>query len=80
MSEVSATDASRRFADLLDGVEFRSEHYTIVRRGRVVARLVPAHHGSGAATKALLRRHHIDTEWSGEIDDLRNLLTTEERF
>ena len=41
MTEVTATEASRRFADLLDGVEHRGERYTIVRRGRVIAQLEP---------------------------------------
>jgi prevent-host-death family protein len=39
VTEVTATEASRRFADLLDGVEHRGERYTIVRRGRVIAQL-----------------------------------------
>jgi diketogulonate reductase-like aldo/keto reductase len=31
---VSATDAARNFADLLDAIEHRGEHFTIVRRGQ----------------------------------------------
>ena len=54
MTEVTATEASRRFADLLDGVEHRGERYTIVRRGRVIAQLEPAAGTSGAEAKALL--------------------------
>ena len=80
MTEVTATEASRRFADLLDGVEHRGERYTIVRRGRVIAQLEPATGTSGAETKALLRRHRIDRAWRDEVDALRNDLTVEERF
>ncbi|MEK7426107.1 MAG: type II toxin-antitoxin system prevent-host-death family antitoxin [Actinomycetota bacterium] len=80
MPEVSATEASRSFADILDGVEHRGEHYTIVRRGRVVAQLEPAKAPSGADTKALLRRHHIDADWSREVAELRSHLVVEERF
>lgn len=80
MPEVTATEASRRFADLLDGVEHRGERYTIVRRGRVVAQLEPAHILSGAETKALLRRHRVDGDWATEVAELRTELVVEERF
>lgn len=80
MTEVTATEASRRFADLLDGVEHRGERYTIVRRGRVIAQLEPASATSGAQMKALLRRHRVDRAWGAELDALRATLTVEERF
>jgi prevent-host-death family protein len=80
MPEVTATEASRSFADLLDAVEHRGEHYTIVRRGRVVAQLEPVHAASGAETKALLRRHRIDADWADEVTALRSELIAEERF
>ena len=80
MPEVTATEASRSFADLLDGVEHRGERYTIVRRGRVVARLEPVRTLSGAEAKALVRRHHVDGAWADELDELRGGLTVEERF
>jgi prevent-host-death family protein len=78
--EVTATEASRRFADLLDGVEHRGERYTIVRRGRVVAQLEPAAATTGAEAKAILRRHRPDSTWSRELAEMREQLTTEERF
>jgi prevent-host-death family protein len=80
MPEVSATEASRSFADLLDGVEHRGETYTIVRRGRVVAQLEPARTASGREVKALLRRHRPDPEWTSEVAELRQSLLVEERF
>lgn len=80
MTEVTATEASRRFADLLDGVEHRGERYTIVRRGRVIAQLEPAAATAGADVKALLRRYRIDRAWATENDALRDGLTVEERF
>ena len=80
MPEVSATEASRHFAELLDGVEHRGDQYTIVRRGRVVAMLAPAQSVSGASAKELLRRHRLDGDWSDEVADLRHALVTEERF
>jgi prevent-host-death family protein len=78
--EVTATEASRSFADLLDGVEHRGERYTIVRRGRVVAELAPAHAVSGVTAKTLLRRHRVDGDWAAELAALRDGLTAEDRF
>jgi prevent-host-death family protein len=80
MPEITATEASRSFAALLDAVEHRGETYTIVRRGKVIAQLEPARAASGALTKALLRRHRIDADWSSELADLRSQLVTEDRF
>ena len=41
MSEISAAKASKRFADMLDAVEHRGETFTVVRRGRAIARSLP---------------------------------------
>ena len=41
MTTVSARDASRGFSALLDRVENDGEEITIVRGGKVVARIVP---------------------------------------
>jgi len=79
MPEISATEAARHFADLLDGVEHRGEHYTIVRRGRVVAHLEPVGRGRGADAKKLLRRHSPDPRWREDLDAVRSLLELEER-
>ena len=79
MAEITATDAARRFADLLDAVEHRGERFTIVRRGRVVAQLEPAGHGGGAAVKAALRRHRPDAEWIDDLARSRDLLHLEDR-
>jgi antitoxin (DNA-binding transcriptional repressor) of toxin-antitoxin stability system len=79
MPEVSATDAARNFADLLDGIEHRGEHYTIVRRGKVVAQLEPVSRGRGADAKALLRRHRPDSRWADDLAGVRALLEIDER-
>jgi prevent-host-death family protein len=79
MSEVSATDAARKFADLLDAVEHRGERFTIVRRGRPVAQLEPVGGASGAAVKQILNRHRRDRDWAGELAALRELVEVEER-
>jgi prevent-host-death family protein len=80
MSEVTATEAARNFADLLDAVEHRGERYTIVRRGRAVAHLEPMARGRGADVKGLLRRHGPDSAWSGDLDSVRRLLEVEDRL
>lgn len=79
MPEISATDAARNFADLLDAVEHRHEHYTVVRRGRVVAQISPMLGGRGADLKELLRGTRRDSSWARELGELRSLLTIDER-
>lgn len=78
MTDITATEAARKFADLLDAVE-RGEHFTIVRRGKPVAHLEPAHRGRGADVKELLARHDTDEQWSDDIEQSRQLLLIEER-
>lgn len=79
MPDVTATDAARNFADLLDAIEHRHERYTIMRRGRAVAQLEPVSRGRGADLKALLRNHEPDAEWSKDLADVRDLLTLDDR-
>jgi antitoxin (DNA-binding transcriptional repressor) of toxin-antitoxin stability system len=79
MPDVSATDAARNFADLLDAIEHRGEHFTIVRRGKAIAHLEPMNRGLGGDVKALLRRHRPDSEWASELVEFRSLLEIEER-
>lgn len=79
MPEVSATDAARNFSDILDAVEHRGEHFTILRRGKVVAQLDPISTGQGADVKALLRRHRQDPGFAEDIASVRGLLEIELR-
>lgn len=79
MPEVTATDAARHFADLLDAIEHRGEHFTIVRRGRAIAHLAPTSSGRGADVKALLRRHRPDRGWARDLGAVLELLEIDER-
>jgi prevent-host-death family protein len=79
VTEVSATEAARNFSDLLDAVEHRGEHFTVVRRGRIVARLEPAAPRGGSEVKAVLRRHRRDAAWAADVASVRELLEIEER-
>jgi antitoxin (DNA-binding transcriptional repressor) of toxin-antitoxin stability system len=74
MAEISATDASKRFADLLDAVEHQGQTFTIIRRGRAVATISPATRGTGADLKRILHDHPPDSAWAGELDQLRRFI------
>jgi prevent-host-death family protein len=80
MTEISATNAARNFAELLDAVEHKGERITIVRRGRAVAHIEPVANGLGSDVKALLKRYPTDTQWMASLREVRELVVTEERF
>jgi prevent-host-death family protein len=77
--EVSATEAARNFSDLLDAVEHRGEQYTVVRRGRPVARLQPVPHGEGADVKAALRANRPDRAWAADLAAVRDFIRLDDR-
>lgn len=76
---MSATDAARNFSHLLDAVEHRGEHFTIVRRGKVIAQLDPVDTGRGSELKAMLRRHRRDPGFAADVASVRQLLQIESR-
>jgi prevent-host-death family protein len=53
MRTISATEASRRFSDLLDAIE-RGETVTVTRGSRPVAEIRPAHRRTGRDLRAAL--------------------------
>jgi prevent-host-death family protein len=71
---MTATDASRGFAELLDAVEHRGESFRIVRRGRTVALIVPPRTFGRDALADLLSRHRPDPAWEHELAQLRELV------
>lgn len=71
MKQLSATDASRRFSEVLDNVERAGESYVVVRHGRAVATIGPAGGGTGKALKEVLRTNRPDDGWAGELRELR---------
>ena len=75
MKTLTATEAARKFADLLDAIERGGESYVITRRGRPIAHVVPAAKGNGRAVRDLLARHRPDADWWREIKEMRALLT-----
>src|SRR5262249_49558781 len=74
VSEISATEASKRFADLLDAVEHRGETFTVVRRGRVVATISPARRGTGADLRRTRADRPPDDRGAGDLRDLRQFV------
>ena len=79
MKELTATEAARGFSALLTAVEKDGETFFITRGGRVIARIEPAAGTSGAAVKALLRHYQPDSEWSADLDAVRQLLVSQDR-
>ena len=79
MPEVTATDAARNFAAVLDAIEHRGEHFTIIRRGKAVAHLEPMGRGRGADVKSALRRHCVDGGWSRDLESVRELIEIDDR-
>jgi prevent-host-death family protein len=71
MKQLSATDASRRFSEVLDDVERDGESYVVVRHGRAVATIGPTSGGTGKALKEVLRANRPDDAWAGELRGLR---------
>jgi prevent-host-death family protein len=74
MSEISATDASKRFADMLDAVEHRGETFTVVRRGRAIATVAPAHRTTLRDLRGFLAANPPDPDWQDELEDLRRFI------
>lgn len=79
MPDISATEASRRFSDVLDSVEHEGRHYTIVRRGKAVAHLGPVSRGLGSDVKGMLLEHGADEGWMTELTELRGLVEIDDR-
>ena len=78
MRTVTATEAARNFADVLDQAE-HGETIIVTRGGRRVATIGPAAVGPGRAVRELLHRHRLDAAWAEELQALRRLTVEQER-
>ncbi|HVW45444.1 MAG TPA: type II toxin-antitoxin system prevent-host-death family antitoxin [Solirubrobacterales bacterium] len=74
LKQLSATEAARRFSEVLDRVEQRGESVVIVRHGRAVATIGPAGAGTGKALKEVLRAHRPDPDLVDEVRELREFI------
>lgn len=78
MRTMTATEASRKFSDLLDAIE-RGETVTITRGHRSIAEIGPARRRTGADLRAALAdTAPPDEHFEAEINAARSLLTTDE--
>lgn len=74
---MTATEASRRFSDLLDAIE-RGETVTVTRGNRPVAEIRPAHPRTGRDLKeALATTAPPDARFETDIAEALTLLTTD---
>lgn len=74
MKTVTATEASRSFAALLDGAE-RGERVVITRAGRRIAELVPASTGNGRPVIDMLLSTPVDIEFARDVAAAREAVT-----
>ena len=66
MRVMTATEASRSFAALLDEVE-RGQTIVVTRGGRQIAAIGPISASNGAAVKALLTATAVDDEFEADV-------------
>ena len=79
MRRLTATEAARRFSDVLDQVEQTGETFVVERRGKAIASIRPAAAVTGRAVKDLLRAQEPDPNWQRELAHLRAAITPQER-
>ncbi len=73
MLTITATEASRTFAALLDQIE-RGEQVVITRGGRRVAQMGPVTSGNGAALIAQLGLIGVDEDFAADVLSARTYL------
>lgn len=82
MITVTATQAARNFANLLDAIE-HGETVVVTRDGVPVGRFTPERRTSADRLKAALREHPADPEFADDLAavraDLRSAFTDEVR-
>jgi prevent-host-death family protein len=78
MRTVTATEAARNFAAVLDDAE-HGETIIVTRGGRRIATIGPAPACPGRAVKELLRRHRPDAAWAEDLQAVRRLIVDQER-
>ncbi|MEC3995103.1 type II toxin-antitoxin system prevent-host-death family antitoxin [Actinacidiphila sp. DG2A-62] len=76
MKLMTATEASRNFAAVLDAAE-HGETIVITRAGRRLALVGPAPTGNGGALNDALAGHRPDDRFAEDVSGARDLLTDE---
>ncbi len=73
MTTVGASEAKTHLAQLLDRVE-HGESFTVTKRGRAVARLVPVDHPVGDADGAVVALRHARRRARRGTDTVRDMI------
>lgn len=76
MRTVTATEASRSFAALLDEAE-HGQTVVITRGGRRIASIGPAAASNGAEVVALLLSNEVDEDFAADVLAARDAVTLE---
>ena len=78
---ITATEAARRFSDLLNRVRYRGETFRIVRSGEEVAQLTAASPRSETSLRALVSKLQAARTNDPEFaDDLERIQTEQPRL
>lgn len=71
MKKITATEAARGFADILNRVRYQGESYEVLRNGEAVARIVPAGPTraltAGEITELLGTLPRLDDEFESDV-------------
>lgn len=78
MRTVTATEASRSFAALLDEVE-QGNTVIVTRGGRRIAMIGPSTNGNGADVLALFRQTQVDDGFAADVIAARESVEEEPR-
>ncbi len=76
MKMMTATEASRSFAALLNEVE-RGDTIVVTRGGRRIATIGPATTGNGAAVATLLDSASVDVDFAADVLAAREAVVSE---
>lgn len=80
MPDITATEASRHFSDLLDAIEHDGATYTIIRHGRAIAHIEPVRKGRWGDVRRLLAEYPPDPDWIEDLRSVRELLEPQPRW
>ena len=79
VKRITATEASRHFAELLDEIDRGGDSFVIVRRGRAVATIGPPSAANGVAIRSAIEELALDPDLTDELTSVRSLLVEDER-
>ena len=73
-SKISATEAARRFSDLVNRVHYRGEEFLIERGGVAVCRVVPVRSAPGTLAALVAFLAEVPRRDDGFADDLEDVV------